>query len=126
MGVAAMEELPKIIRIMPDYGPSYASDEEYCSFDLSGCLIEGVDAAAIQEIEDQLYVLANRIDSGEADGNPNFPWEEIDRRAYALTVQLAVLLKDHPVQVFYRSHFNNPLRVGSGEVLVTGLGDACW
>lgn len=52
------EELPKIIRIMPDYGPNYASDEESCAFDIADCFSDHPRIAEIRAIEDGLYGLA--------------------------------------------------------------------
>lgn len=97
------EELPKIIRIMPDYGPSYASDEKYCALDVADCFTDHPRFAEIRAIEDQLYGLANWIDSGDADDNPNFPWDEFNARGLALTKQLAGLLKGSGIPVFYRA-----------------------
>ena len=69
-------ELPKIIRIMPDYGHCYASDEYYFAFDVINYFENHSKIKELRNIEDQLYGLACWIDSGEADNNPNFPWDK--------------------------------------------------
>jgi hypothetical protein len=97
------EELPKMIRIMPDYGPSYASDEDACIYDVADCFSDHPRIAEIREIEDGLYGLASRVDSGEADDNPDFPWDELNERGLALTRQLTDILKGLRIPVVYRA-----------------------
>jgi hypothetical protein len=67
------DELPKMIKIMPDYGPCYASDEEGCVIDITDYFEDHPNIEKIREIENQLYGLASWIDSGEPDDNPAFP-----------------------------------------------------
>jgi len=111
-------ELPKIIRIMPDYGPCYASDEDYCAFDLTNYFENHPRIEEIREIEDQLYGLACWIDSGEPDTNPNFPWYELDKKGLELTKLLSKILGDTGIPIVYRFHYNNPNRSRGEEVIV--------
>lgn len=88
---------------MPDYGPSYASDEEACVFDVADCFSDHPRIAEIRAIEDELYGLSSWVDSGEADGNPNFPWDDLNKRGPALVKRLADLLKGSGIPVVYRA-----------------------
>jgi len=102
------QERPTIIKIMPDYGPCYASDEESCAFDISGVFSDHPNIDAIKEIEEELYGLATWIDSGEADNNPEFPWADFDAQALTLSKAMSRLLGDTGIPVIYRVHYNNP------------------
>jgi len=113
------DELPKIIRIMPDYGPTYASDEDHCVFSLTSCFENHPRIEEIRKIEDQLYGLACWIDSGEADINPDFPWDELDKKGLELTKLLSETLGDTAIPIVYRFHFNNPNHPVDKEVLVS-------
>lgn len=102
---------------MPDYGPSYASDEDSCAFDVTDYFSDHPQIREIREIEDQLYGLACWIDSGEADNNPDFPWDEFDNKGLKLTKQLAEELKDIPI--VYCIHYNNPRYIKKKEIYVS-------
>jgi len=114
---------PKKIRIMPDYGPSYASDEDGDVFDLSDCFADHPRLAEIKEIEDQLYGLADWINSGAPDNDPEFPWADLDEKGLALAKRLARLLSDLGIPVFYQFHYNNPRFAMEEEVDVSALED---
>ena len=102
------DELPKIIRIMPDYGPCYASDEDYGMIDVADCFNDHPDIEEIREIEKQLYGLANWIDKAEVDNAPDFPWDELDEKGLALTNRLSRILSNTGIPVVYDVHYNNP------------------
>jgi len=115
-----MEEyFPKIIRIMPDYGLCYASDEEHCAFDVADLFENHPRFHEIQEIENQLYGLADWIDSGEADNNPQFPWKEFDKKGLELTKRLSQILKDIEIPIVYCIHYNNPRYAEIREIYVS-------
>jgi len=59
------------------------------------------------------------IDSGEADNNPNFPWDKLDRKGLALTKLLSQTLGDIGVPIVYRFHYNNPNHSDGEEVIVS-------
>ena len=94
---------PKVIRIMPHYGPCYASDEEGCVFDVTSIFENHQNIIEIQDIENEFYGLAMWIDSGDADNNPNFPWQEFNDKGLELSKRLAVLLQGCGLPIIYRA-----------------------
>lgn len=102
------DELPKVITIMPDYGPTYASDESGCAIEVAEEFAHHPNIETIKKIENQLYNLAYEIDSGKADNNPDFPWQEHEQETQLLTEKLRQALADTGVSIVYEPHFSNP------------------
>lgn len=115
------DDLPKLIRIMPDYGPSYAEDEHQSVLDISNYFEAHPKIQVIRDIESKLYALAVQIDDRVADENPNFPWEQHDREAFELAKALAHTLGETGIPIFYRPHYNNPSARKSEEILVSNV-----
>ncbi len=107
---------PKVIRIMPHYGPCYASDEEGCVFDVTSIFENHPAIEKIQEIENEFYGLAVWIDYGEADNNPNFPWQEFNAKGLELSRRLAIVLKGCGLPIIYCPQ--NPGKQPPEEILI--------
>ncbi|MDQ6965699.1 MAG: hypothetical protein Q9M23_02105 [Mariprofundaceae bacterium] len=101
------EDRPKHITIMPDYGNTYAWDEENCAIGIAECFPYHPEIEEIREIESKLEDLAGWL--WEADDlGVKFPWRELHREAEAIAERLAGLLQGTGVSVQYRRHFNDP------------------
>lgn len=113
------EGSPILIRIMPDYGPSYAEDQNHTVLDISSYFEGHPKIQLIRDLENQLYALAAQIDDGLTDSNPDFPWEKHDKEAFELAKTLAQVLGETGIPVYYRSHFNNPYAKCNADILVS-------
>lgn len=102
------DDMPQLIRIMPDYGPSYAHDEEGCVFDVTSYFEVHPNIEQIQQIESQLYGWASLLETRAMTEQP-IPWQTIEDSALALTIELAAALGDIGIPIYYCSHYGNPL-----------------
>lgn len=117
-----MEEIPpKLIYILPDYGPSYANDEDHCALNITSCFDDHPNIAVIRDIEEQLYGLASWLDYELAlvDDKSAFPWKEYEKEVFQLAQAMADALGDVGIPIYYRPHFNNPYVANRDRILMS-------
>lgn len=102
-----MNTKPTRITIMPDYGDTYAWDEDNGAIDLVSCFPDHPQVEEIKKIDSRLERLASRLWEADDLGD-RFPWEELHQETEALAGRLAELLKGSGVQVECRRHYNDP------------------
>lgn len=102
------DDMPTQIRIMPDYGPSYAHDEDGCVFDITSYFEDHPNIEQIQRIESRLYGWASLLETC-AMTKQAIPWQRIEGGALALSIELASALGDIGIPIYYCSHYGNPL-----------------
>ncbi len=105
------DDMPTQIRIMPDYGPSYAHDEDGCVFDVTCYFEDHPNIEQIRRIEARLYGWASLLETCVRTNQP-IPWQRIEDGAQALTIELATALGDIGIPIYYCSHYGNPLHSG--------------
>lgn len=119
-----MDDLrPKLICIMPDYGPCIATDEDELVCDIAHFFESHPQAEAITAIEDKLYGLAQRLEIDDPTDNPYFCWVTFHATALTLAQQLSILLADTDVVVSYKKHYNDDQTTGQKKWLLSSESD---
>ncbi|MFK5892847.1 MAG: hypothetical protein QM504_06475 [Pseudomonadota bacterium] len=118
-----MDELPKIIRIQPFYGPSYASDGDGLDIEVTEYFLNHPNIEKIKLSVSELYYLAECIHFGESgfgspDKNPNYPWHVIDQKGLQLTQNLVDAIGQTETSIYYCLNSKNPDYVNSDGILI--------
>lgn len=107
--------MPKLIRIMPDYGSEYGFDEDGGVIRLTLIFEAHPNINRITEIERELLWLADWIEYCEYIGK-KVPWEKIDAKGVKLAQEMAIVLGDIGIPIVYQFRGNTPSQVSISSI----------
>lgn len=113
--MALLDERPKTITIMADYGWAYAWDEEGAATSLADYF---PDIPEVAEIEAELETWSEWFFSAE-EFDQHFPWDLFNRKGLALACRLYQAIRQTNVPVYYWYPFEDPQRGTDDKITIT-------